>query len=138
MAERGRQSPLDREIHAAIAAGTAACILTGDGLDRTPGMASIEFDITRTHPLVTLVTMVAPSPDWFVGVRDVNLMQNGDWVSTLSIDLDPYDAGTDSGTTYESPDRETIPRESIQRIVGSPFAVNGVVASMGTVTFRRR
>lgn len=87
--------------------------------------------------MVTLVTMVAPSPDWFVGIRDLNRFQNGDWISTLSVDLDPYDAGTDSGTTYQSPDRETSPRGTIQRITGEPFVSNGTVARLGTFTFQR-
>jgi hypothetical protein len=115
-----------------------ACILAGNGLDRSPGTVSLSFEVTRSHPLVTLVTMVAPSPDWFVGVHDLNLIQNGDWVSSLTVDLDPYDAGTDSGTTYQSPDRETNPRQTIQRITGAPFAVNGTVAKLGTYTFQRR
>jgi hypothetical protein len=138
MAERGRTSPLDTEVQAAISTGTAAGIILGGALDSTPGVVSLTLDMTRTHPLVTLVTMVAPSPDWFVGVRDLNLIQDGDWVSSLTVQLDPYDAGTDSGTTYQSPDRETVPRQPVQRITGAPFDVNGVVASMGTFTFQRR
>ena len=138
MAERGSRSRLEEEVRAAIAAGTASGVLAGNALDRTPGVVSLSFEMTRSYPLVTLVTMIAPSPDWFVGVRDVSLMQNGNWVDTLTIGLDPYDAGTDSGTTYRSPDRETSPRQPVQRIVGEPFAVNGAVASMGTFTFQRR
>ena len=30
--------------------------------------ATVDFTVTTAHPLVTLLTMVAPSPDWFVGV----------------------------------------------------------------------
>ena len=46
--------------------------------------------------------MVAPSPDWFVGVSGLPLFENGQWVEERRIDLVPWDAGTDSGTTFES------------------------------------
>ena len=28
--------------------------------------ATVDFTVTTAHPLVTLLTMIAPSPDWFV------------------------------------------------------------------------
>src|SRR5262245_26287091 len=80
MAERGRTSPLDAEIEAAIAQGTARHVLRGPSVDAVPGSAFIEFEIDRDEPLVTLVTMVAPSPDWFVGVHDLRLIDGVDWV----------------------------------------------------------
>ena len=54
MAERGRQSPLDLEVGAAIGAGTAQHVLAGDDVPRSPGSASLEFDVSREFPLVTL------------------------------------------------------------------------------------
>lgn len=41
------------------------------------------------------------------------------------------------GPTYESPDFDTQPREPLRRIEGRPLAVSGVVAPVGTFTFRR-
>ena len=91
----------------------------------------------RDHPLVTLVTMVAPSPDWFVGVSGLSLIVGGDWASELSVPLQAYDAGTDSGTSFLAPDEATQPRESIFRIPGGPFLVGGTTPPLGTFTFRR-
>ena len=48
---------------------------------------SVEFQIGRDHPLVTLVAMIAPSPDWFVGVHDLGLIESGDWVDEMTVDL---------------------------------------------------
>ena len=62
MAERGRKSPLDAEVQQAISAGLAEHLLSGPELDMTPSSASMEFDISRTFPLVTLVSMIAPTP----------------------------------------------------------------------------
>jgi hypothetical protein len=137
MAERGRQSPLDLEVGAAIGAGTAQHVLAGDDVPRSPGSTSLEFDVTPAFPLVTLVTMVAPSPDWFVGVSGLSLIENGAWVAEKVVLLHPYDAGTDSGVTFSSADVATQPREPIRRIDRGPLVEAAAVPYLGTFTFRR-
>jgi Spondin_N len=137
MAERGRQSPLDLEVGAAIAAGTAQHVLAGDDVPRSPGAARLDFDISRGLPLVTLVTMVAPSPDWFVGVSGLSLIENGGWVAEKTIFLHPYDAGTDSGATFASADVATEPRAPIRKIDMGPLVEAATVPHLGTFTFRR-
>ena len=69
MAEAGSKSPLDSEIQAAISAGTAYSLISGGGIGHSPGVVSVEFEISETHPLVALVSMIAPSPDWFVAAE---------------------------------------------------------------------
>jgi hypothetical protein len=81
--------------------------------------------------------MVAPSPDWFVGVHDLDLLQGGDWAAQQTVTLHAYDAGTDSGATYDSKDRDTRPREPVSRIAGFPLEAGGSVAPFGTFTFTR-
>jgi hypothetical protein len=137
MAERGRTTPLDLEVQAAIAAGEARSLVLGEALDRSPGAATAELEVGRDHPLVTLVTMVAPSPDWFVGVDSLSLVESGDWVAQMRVPLRPWDAGTDSGPTYRSADQETRPRGTIRALTGHPVADGGQVAQFGTFTFRR-
>ena len=137
MAETGATSPLDAEIQAAIAVGTAERLIEGGGIRRSPGRVGVEFQIGRDHPLVTLVSMIAPSPDWFVGVHGLSLVENGDWVAEKTVTLAPYDAGTDGGDTYRSPNLETMPREPIRDIVDPPLAPGGVAAPLGTFTFVR-
>lgn len=135
MAETGSKSPLTDEIAAAIAAGTADRTLYGGGIGTSPGSFSLTFDITERFPLITLVSMVAPSPDWFVGVSSLNLLESGEWIESLSVELFAFDAGTDSGTTYTSANLPTDPPEDITRINGAPFLVNNEVPSLGTFTF---
>lgn len=136
MAEGGLVSPLDQEIRAAIDAGTAQHLFTGGGIN-SPGEIGLEFDISQTFPLVTLVTMIAPSPDWFLGVSGVRLFDGTAWVSELTVDLRPWDAGTDSGASFESPDQNTNPRQPITRITTPPLGVNGQAAPLGRFTFTR-
>lgn len=137
MAERGRQSPLDLEVDAAAQAGKAQHLLRGGDVPSSPGSVSLEFDVSTAFPLVTLVTMVAPSPDWFVGVSGLALLENGAWVSEKSVELVPWDAGTDSGATYRAADRATNPPVGIHRLVGAPVEDGGRVAPMGRFVFRR-
>jgi len=137
MAELGAISPLDGEIEAAIGADRARFLLKGGNVPLSPGSTTFEFEITTTHPLVTLVTMVAPSPDWFVGVSGLSLMRDGDWADEVVVSLPPWDAGTDSGASFEAPDEDTQPRAPIALLTGDPVVNGGAVAPMGRFTFRR-
>ena len=134
MAERGSKTLLREELQAAIDDGSAGEVVSGGGIGRSPGVVSDEFLATVDYPLVTIVSMIAPSPDWFVGVHGLNLMQGGDWASELVVELHAYDAGTDSGSNYTSANDDTMPREAIARLTDGPFA-NGV--ALGTFTFTR-
>lgn len=59
------------------------------------------FRVDSTHHLVSLVSMLSPSPDWFVGVSELELCKTDcTWVEHKVVELYPWDAGTDSGTSY--------------------------------------
>jgi hypothetical protein len=137
MAELGAKSPLDNEVDALIDAGTACTRISGGGIGSSPGSVSVTFTVNPDCPLVSIVSMIAPSPDWFVGVSGLSLYENGDWVSTKEVELLPYDAGTDSGATYASANRVTDPPEAISKIETEPFLVEGKVPPLGTFTFTR-
>jgi hypothetical protein len=137
MAERGRTTPLDTEIMAAIAAGTAQAVFTGPDLPQSPGTANMEVMASQAFPLLTLVTMVAPSPDWFAGVAGFPLFENGAWLTERRVDLHAWDAGTDSGTTFTSADVVTTPFVPIFRIVTAPLAPGGVSTPLASYTFTR-
>ena len=80
--------------------------------------------------------MLAPSPDWFVGVHGLNLLDQGAWLEEVVVDLFVYDAGTDSGSSYTAANEDTQPAENIFLIETPPFLINDVVESVGTFTFR--
>lgn len=137
MAELGAISPLDDIIRAAIDSGTAEQLLNGSGISPSPGETSLELAISREFPYVTLVSMIAPSPDWFVGIASENFLESGDWPEEVVFDLLPYDAGTDSGQIFDAPDRDTRPREPISRIDGPPFLNDGALPPLGRFVFTR-
>lgn len=136
MAETGSKSPLDDEIEAAITAKTAETKLSGGGIGTSPGTVTLEVEVSPEYPEVTLVSMIAPSPDWFVGVSGLALCEEGQWLGSKEIALLPYDAGTDSGASYAAPNSPTNPPEVISAL-GSPFAVDGEVVSLGTFRFEK-
>jgi len=137
VAELGSAGQLRDEVNDAIGAGTALQVISGGGIASSPGSVSTSFDINRSHPLVTLVTMIAPSPDWFIGVHGLNLFRNGRWAEEVVVPVLPYDAGTDSGATYRSPNEPTTPPEPIFLIQGPPLQVGETVPPLGALTFRR-
>jgi hypothetical protein len=134
MAENGINSPLDDEIQTQIDDGSACELLTGRSLSPSPGVVELDFKMDPDCPLVTFVTMIAPSPDWFVGANSLNLNANGEWIEQRVVELFPYDAGTDSGKTYTSPNEPISSPEAIHRIETEPFLVDGTVPPLGTFT----
>lgn len=132
VAELGSKTVLRQEVLDAVAAGTAWSVLSGGGIFVSPGSVSLTFDIDDAYPLVTLVSMLAPSPDWFVGVTGLSLRENGEWIPQIALDLHVYDAGTDSGPTYTSPDQPTVPPVPVFELTTGPFVDNNIV---GTFTF---
>ncbi|GAB0098587.1 F-spondin [Sergentomyia squamirostris] len=75
------------------------------------------FRVDSKHHLVSLVSMIDPSPDWIVGVSGLELcLSNCSWIENKVLNLYPWDAGTDSGPSYTSPDQPTNPRDVIRRI----------------------
>lgn len=65
---------------------------------------------------LSFIVRLVPSPDWFVGVESIDLCDGDHWKENVSLDLFPYDAGTDSGFTFSSPNFETIPQDKITQV----------------------
>lgn len=139
MAELGQKTTLLNEIAPAITNGAAHFQLSGGGISPSPGSVSLTFPqpMSRDYPLVTLVSMIAPSPDWFVGVDSLNMIENGQWVTNKTVTLYGRDAGTDSGVTFTSPDQVTVPRGVVTAFTGFPALQDGVIVPFGTFTFTR-
>ncbi|CAL7936929.1 unnamed protein product [Xylocopa violacea] len=75
------------------------------------------FSVDRKHPMLSVASMLGPSPDWVVGVSKLNLCRKDcTWTKSEIIDLYPWDAGTDNGISYMSPNSETKPREKMKPI----------------------
>lgn len=77
----------------------------------------LTFEIEETHPLVTLVSMLGPSPDWFVGVSGLDLRDGNAWKEFVEVDLYPYDGGSrsrdDEFALFGPPESPQLPIQAI-------------------------
>ncbi len=127
MAETGAVTAFCNEVQAEVDGGRAGgCIRGQEASFRSPGTVTLAFDVDEGSPFLTLVSMIAPSPDWFVGVDGIALQQGGCWTPRIETDLVGYDAGTDSGTTFTARDADVTPHEPIGPIDDLPAMVREV------------
>ncbi len=138
LSEEGKHSPLDDEIRAAISAGNALAMFETGGLKNFRDSLVTTVRVDPAHPMVSVVNMVAPSPDWFTGASSVNLAENGGWVKSRTLILPAYDSGGDDGTTYKARDRNTDPKKPTSRAATRHFVVNGKVKPVATLVFTRQ
>ena len=116
MAETGAPQPLLAELERAKQEGKVGAYVTGE-LINSPGTTQTTIDPTQTYRYITVVSMLAPSPDWFVAVRDFEMFANNEWKEGFSnYETAVYDAGTDSGTSFTAADKATDPQQPIQRL----------------------
>ena len=106
--------------------------VSGGGTGRT----TFTITLTPSHPRVTLLSMIGPSPDWFVGVSGVSLLDDSDnWRDEHVVDLYPYDAGTEDGTEFTLSNPPTSPQGVIRSIRGRGKFSN---VRMARLTFTRQ
>lgn len=90
-----------------------------------PGESGIlMLDVDCNHTFVTVLSMIAPSPDWIVQINNMNMFdeEEGGFVKLSAGNLIAYDAGTDDGGDFTPPmdtslDLPTMPRENIAPLV---------------------
>lgn len=80
------------------------------------GRSEAKFFVDSNHSLVSLMTRIVPSPDWFIGIDSFQLCVGGSWIDTVTVEMDPLDAGTDNGFTFTAPNWPTSPQGVIYRI----------------------
>ncbi len=134
MAELGDTFTLRNQINAA-GANRLSVIHRSGNVGPTATVTFSDVTLTTDHPRVTLVTMIAPSPDWFVGVSGLSMLDSsGNWKESVSVNLYPWDAGTEEGTEFSLNNLETDPQGVITSLRNTgKFNDN----KMATLTFTR-
>ena len=134
MAEVGGTSTLKSEINAAMP--NALAVIEQSIASGGTATATVDITLTTDHPRVTLLSMVAPSPDWFVGVSGLSLLdEQGDWLASRTVNLYPWDAGTEEGTEFSLSNPATLPQGTITSLRGMGKFSNEAIA---TLTFTRQ
>jgi len=99
VAELGGTSLFTGEINSAIGSGTANQVITQAGLGAVATITfriSVDSDFSR----VSLFSMIAPSSDWYIGVRNFDLRSGGAWIGSSTQTFTNYDAGTEGGSDF--------------------------------------
>ncbi len=136
VAELGNNTAIMNEVQALINNGDADQFLQTDFQDFAPRTSAVlmNIEVSEDYPLLSLLSMIAPSPDWMIAVNSINLRDGNSWRDEIVMDLFPYDAGTDSGSTYTSANQVTNPTQPISALVNvSPF--NDKPIGTITITF---
>ena len=140
----GITGALDSEMEAQISMNKALQKYKGTNffISNTGTSTITNIAVNSEFPLVSFITMIAPSPDWFVGVHDFNLCNTttGKWLDSRKRDLPPYDAGTDSDTTFIHSGTPTMPRETIHLITNNTegsLKSDKSLSRFGTFTFQK-
>lgn len=141
VAETGSNPVFNAEVQSAINNGTAEQWLQQSFSPFAAISSATLSDITVSDdfPLLTLVSMIAPSPDWIIAVNSLNLWDTdmNKWKETFTVDLFPYDAGTENGFGYSGSNAATNPQgiiTSISDAAGYPF--NSEKIGTLTITFK--
>ena len=130
MAEVGGWTGLQGEVQ--NAGSGALSVLAGDTDSISPTTSkTLTATLTTEHPRITLVTMVAPSPDWFVGVSGLPLLDDqGRWLRAHEVHLYPWDAGTEDGGEFSLDNLATTPQGTIESIRGTGKFSTEPIASL--------
>ena len=140
MAEGGAVDPLKKEFNAS---GKADCFFQGTGASgpvstQVVHSQKISFRLNTSYPLVTVVSMIAPSPDWFVGISSYNLAPAGVSVGSYTHELRAYDAGSDSASNFVHVNTPTTPRQNITRLTDASLKFADTDTPIGTFVFTRK
>ncbi|MFW0870988.1 MAG: spondin domain-containing protein [Patescibacteria group bacterium] len=119
MAEEGRTRTLKKELEALLELGEIQSFNIYERVE-TPDTFSFEVKVDRDHSVISLVSMIAPSPDWFVALEGLDMLKEGSWRKQVEIPLLVLDAGTEDGSDFRLLNTDTNPRGVISTLVDIP------------------
>lgn len=145
VAEKGDPKTLYNEIKAMIVKKFAYMAVQGPqvGLDSTGNWTGIQVKVNFHYHLVSIVSMMAPSPDWLVGIYNEDFCDanKAEWKDYLSYDLQPWDSGTDDGVTFDSINNATTPPVNIFLITkdtaDAPFKSANPIPKIAVMKFKK-
>ena len=126
----------------AVTEKRALDIFQGGGIGNTGTRIVNDIEVNANYSLVSAITMIAPSPDWFTGVHDYNLCNdsNGKWLEKRVKDLNLYDSGTDDAPRFvhtNTPSKPPVPIFLITNKHEGSLKSNKTIRRFGTFTFEK-
>ncbi len=114
MAETGSRGVLSNEISEIQNMGNSRYLIAEGGIPSNDNTVSFTFEASTDYPLLSLVSMIAPSPDWFIGIDSMPLIENNAWITNRTLAVKVYDAGSDDGATFATANLPSTPRQLIE------------------------
>lgn len=122
VAETGNTALIRAEIDSVLLKGNAIALVLMNAPAAT-GTARTSVYCNSNFSFVSFQSMIAPSPDWFIGIDALNLYRNNQWVRDTTINLFVYDAGTEDGDVFGYNNPSTLPQGNIQLLTASNATV---------------
>jgi hypothetical protein len=113
VAEVGSTTRILTEIDSIIASKGAISRISVSAPGPT-GISVGNIYCNTNYSYISFESMIAPSPDWFVGLSSFNLLKNGQWIADTTLNLYVYDAGTEEGDVFGYANPATEPRQNIR------------------------
>jgi hypothetical protein len=135
IAEQGLNVKFRKEIDWAIKIDEAGSYIDGPDMKLSPGQIGTRFTVTPDFPLVSVLSMIAPSPDWVVGVSGLNMCENATWVLEKALTLRAFDVGTDAGTTYVATNQPETEKQKVQILQSNMDSEGEEVPAFGELRF---
>ncbi len=139
MAETGKTAKLDKEFLKFHNQTYSLDREIGESFT-TPGRNKMLIGVERGRHHISVFSMIAPSPDWFVAATTSLIdSKDGKWYNEVTVHSTTYDAGTDSGLSFTAANNETDPIEGVHKIVDGPLTEGqNSVSNMVTFVFRKQ
>ncbi|CAD0200028.1 unnamed protein product [Chrysodeixis includens] len=136
LAEQGNTTNLEIEIYEQL--GVHVRTIIKATAPPRPNMNTLTtFRASRKHHMVSLATGIVPSPDWFLGVANLELCdaKSNQWAKNITFNLYPMDAGTDSGKKFDSSNEATAPAQPISSAIIAPEIPKELVKPFARLRF---
>ena len=123
----GRTRALKQELESFIENETISQFDIKDRID-APGSDSYEVTLTREDPVFSLISKLAPSPDWFLALEGVNMLEDNRWKDNVRVSMVALDGGVSGGNEFknaineEGTDQFISPLTDIRAVALPPFA----------------
>lgn len=139
VAEKGYTGPIYTEILAAQDSGFASGIEIGMDQSNALGRPQTFRDISLTpeFPVLSTLTMMTPSPDWFTGISSFSPIHSlyGVWYDFFEVATYPCDAGTKKGYAYNGlGSLVEVPHKPISQLTIDTVPKNGVLLNPSRTT----
>jgi len=123
--ENGRNTRLLRRARALRFIRRVTSVAYTTGPVRPGKVGYIKVRATCRNRYLSVITMIAPSPDWVVQINNMPLWRGGKFIRAARGRLVAYDCGTDSGREFTDPsnlslDVPTRPRGVFRRLSQDP------------------